>query len=423
VSVWNWKVFLSLIAILITAGVYPVKAEEFSVKQLSAPIRYGGESSNAEMAVHNGSIYVAYADEDFMLTVARRDGISGEWTKATQIDKTLGKSDPSHNQIALAIDGDGFIHVWYGMHDFQDMRYARSNQPDDIVSGFTVRGDEFPDTNDSYTYPNAAAAPNGDIYFSVRKNSRFLPLFRWDNALKIWQEIAVFADGRAALNDRQTYTPYLPWLFVDSDNNVHLKWDWAFGTARSERHLGSYALYKPSTGMFYRADGTAYTLPITVATADIFQSMPDGVTWNDEGIALSDLAVDSHNQPIISYAFSPVGALDNWQHRVAHWDGANWVQTVLTSDTKKWNKDFLIADQTTVYYYARTIAGTELWTSADNGNTWSIATLVYTRPVDGAVQLAPDLHILLHLSSTTYATESEFSFLQISSPANRLPID
>lgn len=416
------KVLLGVLAVFMIVGARPsqiiAQTTGFTITQVEAPIRYGGASTNAEIAYHNNAVYVAYTDTDFMLTVARRDNLTGEWTKATRIDRTLGIADPSHNQIALAIDGDGYIHVWYGMHDFHGIRYARSNQPDDVTSGFTKHREEFPNASESYTYPNAASAPNGDIYFSIRNQGRLLPLFRWDNTLKTWQEIVVFADGRANKNDGQIYTPYLPWLFVDSDNNVHIKWDWAFGTARSERHLGSYALYKPSTGQFYRADGTPYQLPITVDTADIFQPMPDGVTWNDEGIALSDLAVDSNHQPIISYAFSPDGSSDHWQHRVARWDGTRWKQTVLTDNTQKWYKNFLVTNHeagtnlVNIYYYARTNAGTEMWTSFDQGLTWSPSTLVYTRNVDGAIGTLPNEHVLLHLSSREQKLGSELSLLQ-----------
>ncbi|MFN8419668.1 MAG: BNR-4 repeat-containing protein, partial [Anaerolineae bacterium] len=322
----------------------PAYATGFFSTQVPAPIRFGGASTNAEMATYQGSVYIAYADEDFTLTVARHDARTGIWTKATRIDQTLGQSDPSHNQMALAIDGDGYIHVWYGMHNRQGMRYARSNSPDNVLDGFTVRSKEFPNANESYTYPNAASAPNGDIYFSIRNQGRRLPLFHWDNKQKQWQELVVFVEGTAAKNDGQTYVPYLPWLYVDSANNVHIKWDWAFGDARSERHNGSYALYRPDTGRFYRADGTEYALPITALTAEVFQPMPEGVTWNDEGIALSDMVVDAQNQPVISYAFSPNGSANLWEHRVAHWDGSQWNVIRLTDQTKKWNKDFLIAD-------------------------------------------------------------------------------
>ena len=406
------KVVFTLVVLMVAVGVSPVRADEFSIKQMNAPIRFGGESSNAEIAVYGATVYVAYADQDYTLTVARRDAVMGEWTKATKIDTTLGKSDPSHNQIALAIDGAGYIHVWYGMHNAQGMRYARSNAPDDVTSGFTVRSEEFPDPDADYTYPHAAAAPNGDIYFSIRQEGRMLPLFRWDSAGQQWSQIAVFADGQARSNDGQTYTPYLPWLFVDSENNVHIKWEWAFGTARSERHVGSYALYKPATDTFYRADGSPYTLPITVESADVFQPRPEGVSWNDEGIALSDLAVDANHRPVISYAFSPTGARDNWQHRVAHWNGTQWVLTVLTSETKKWNKDFLIAEQGVIYYYARTNAGTELWTSADNGDTWSTSTVLEARPVDGAIWLRERTHVVLHLGSAAQDTDSKLSYIQ-----------
>jgi hypothetical protein len=297
------------------------------------------------------------------------------------------------------------------MHDRQGMRYARSNSPDNVVDGFTIRSNEFPNFAESYTYPNAASAPNGDIYFSIRNQGRRLPLFHWDNKLDQWKELAVFVEGKAAENQGQTYVPYLPWLYVDGDNNVHIKWDWAFGEARGERHNGSYALHRPDTGRFYRADGTEYELPITTLTADVFQPTPNDVTWDNEGIALSDMVVDANNRPVISYAFSPDGSADLWEHRVARWDGSQWVVTKLTDQTKKWNKDFLIFDSGVLYYYARTDAGSEMWTSADNGATWSTVQLVYPRSLDGAVMSTPNSHVLLHLSGADSETDSELSYL------------
>jgi hypothetical protein len=414
-------VLLIVLAIILT-DVHPSYADGFTVKQAPAPIRYGGDSTNAETAYHNNALYVAYTDADFLLTVARQDLITGEWTKDTEIDRTIGYLDPSHNQIALAVDGDGYIHVWYGMHDFHGLRYARSNEPESVTTGFKVRRAEFPDVDESYTYPHAATAPNGDIYFSIRNQWRYLPLFRWDNAQKTWTKLAVFASGHDTDNTEQTYTPYLPWLFVDSTGNVHIKWDWAFGSSRSERHMGSYALYKPDTGKFYRANGQEYQLPITVETADTFQPMPQGVTWDHEGIALSNMTVDAHNQPIISYAFSPRGNANQWEHRVARWDGTAWVRTILTTNTRKWNKNFVIASpafpdpanmpsQLNLYYYARTNLGTELWISTNQGVTWRTAGLIFDRPLDGAIATLPYEHVLLHLSSSQRKQDSDLSYV------------
>jgi hypothetical protein len=291
------------------------------------------------------------------------------------------------------------------------MRYVRSNNPDDVLGGFTSRsgmyhGGEFPPA--AYSYPHAVTAPNGDVYLAIRQDNKRLPLFHWNG--KGWLMIANFADGTPEHNGGEKYVPYFPRLYAASDGSIHIKWEWAKDEARGERHQGCYAIYKPKDGKFYRADGNAYKLPITVASADVFQ--PRGSPWEQEGIALGDIAVDRFNQPVISYTFSPTGA-NKWEHRVARWNGSRWEQVALTERTNKWYRTFLVSHPQRLYCYMRMIDGSAQCVSYDQGRSWSTPFVVNDGPLDGAIQLAPSEHVLLHLGLAERNVDTEMTYLQI----------
>lgn len=315
----------SLVIILFFVNAVPALAGTVSVWHTPIKVHVGANGSvwHTPIVHYNNDTYVTYVDEALNTIVAKRDS-AGNWQYATI--KTGTSNDPGHNESSIAIDGDGYIHVWYDMHT-EGMKYSRSNQPGSLAGGFTNRASEFP--TGAYTYPAAVTAPNGDIYMAARNyfNGYGCELFRWDNSANTWSEIA---DGFAK---ESGYVCYIPNLEADSTGAIHISWSWAQTTPRPERHIGSYAKYDPVTNTFYKADGTPYTLPITRATADIFQPLENGEAWTNYGVNYTRITVDPTNKPLIVYGYSidriAVGTTDV---RLAEWSGSSWSRTTLLQD-------------------------------------------------------------------------------------------
>jgi hypothetical protein len=81
--------------------------------------------------------------------------------------ETVNGDDPGHAQPTMAIDGDGFIHVWADGHN-NPWQYFRSTSALDVTD--IRRSSGMPGTV-AFTYPVAATAPNGDVYLMIRNQS------------------------------------------------------------------------------------------------------------------------------------------------------------------------------------------------------------------------------------------------------------
>lgn len=208
---------------------------------------------------HNGSDYVSYlsskSPQDDVF-VARR-APDGNWeTRDTGVNATY---DVGHTQTSLAIDGQGYLHVAYGMHN-NPMRLVTSNEAESVSGGFSVPAAAAlaAFAGGAYTYPNMTTAPNGDIYMIVRDQRASYAnqqgrLFRFDNVNRRWGELPAFA-GQSGT------TVYPDQILADDAGDLHVLWEWAAGGAQAARHYGSYARFDPDTNTYFRADGVASTL-------------------------------------------------------------------------------------------------------------------------------------------------------------------
>lgn len=299
--------------------------------------------------------------------IAKRDS-NGNWTKADTGGRAL--FDPGHNQVSLAMDGDGHLHTFYGMHN-DPMRHRVSDASRSIDQGFT--SDSF--ASGSFTYPNVTTAPNGDLYMIVRD----LPkgeLYRYDNTADSWSQLGVFAEQTGT-------TVYPDHIIADQTGDLHLVWEWAAGNPQGSRHRGSYARFDPDTGTYYKADGTAYAgTPITSATADILQPLEGDETFTQgvHGFQSAKMTLDDQNRPIVAYAYSTDQTASGYEHRVARWDGSQWVRQTIEPGPFDTDKPWIAYSDGTLRYYGTVSpdsplhTGTDdifLRTSEDYGQTWS----------------------------------------------------
>lgn len=145
-------------ALIVSVGMATAAADstasgEFTLQEIMPPLQVSSSQKIAQqtpIANHDGSVYVVNiepgesGDEDGinLHTVIRhaQADASGRWSWAQQILDTNTIYDPWHTSPAVGVDGAGFIHVAYNMHNLP-WQYSRSDQPDSI-DGFSFLGEE-----------------------------------------------------------------------------------------------------------------------------------------------------------------------------------------------------------------------------------------------------------------------------------------
>jgi BNR repeat-containing family member len=281
-----------------------------------------------------GSVYVAYdawggsdlggSKDKHTVYVARRNS-SGTWTRgclpAVGGGCAVFTDDIGHRQPSVAVDGDGYIHVFASMHANRWIYYrsSRSGDPTTMVN----RSAQMPDQDGGFTYPNVTRAPNGDVYLIIRDNLDGR-LYRWDNAANTWSRAAIFAAEAG-------FVVYPDDIAPDASGNLHIAWEWASGGASGLRHLGSYVRYEPASGRFFDAAGHVLSTPVKTTSTAVYQPLVPGELATDiggstdpPGFQSAKITLDpATGRPMAAYRMR-LTAGGKFQVRFARWDGAAW---------------------------------------------------------------------------------------------------
>ena len=230
-----------------------------------------------------------------MLTLAYKS-YSTNWQYKTSLSKNkkkywTGCDDVGHRQPTIAVDGDGAIHIWAGMHGEPDgCCYLRASEK---TANLEIK-DDFKNIG-RFTYPIAKTAPNGDIYLIIRdlpnvastseqeKFSGSGKLFHWNNLTDKWRLIESFAAN--TFENNQFNAPVYPNdLYIDENNIAHILWEWAIDKTSDKRFQGSYIQYDTVNKMFTSASNTLLNAPISL---DTVKSYPE-ITFEPSNATLSN---------------------------------------------------------------------------------------------------------------------------------------
>ena len=199
--------------------------------------------------------FTSYYGADGKVIVGRRNLATspGTWD-LLRTQFTSDNINDAHNTSSIAIDGDGYLHMAWGVHG-NSLPYSRSTAP--VLNGnpFHLVGDSvgnsasianaLPLQTNGITYPEFWNIPgSGDLLFTYRTGSSGngeYQLARWNNASDVWQSV------HTALNSSDTSTVQ-PWidndyggdslpnvnaypngLAFDSTGKIHATWTWRTG--------------------------------------------------------------------------------------------------------------------------------------------------------------------------------------------------
>ena len=225
--------------------------------------------------------FVTYYDSNQKLVVGRRQLLSSGWTDwylRTTAFTACAISD-THDVSSIGVDGNGYLHVSWGMH-CNTMNYSRSTTSVLSSGSFSLEGDttgnigglgsEF-SLHTSVTYPQFYSIPNsGDLLMAYRVGSSGngdMELCRWSSMNKAWNAVhATTSDPWINNQHPGSSTPnanaYINQMVYDTQGVLHSTWTWRTGsdsksgyTDFQSNHNVMYA-YSPDDGVnWYKQDG------------------------------------------------------------------------------------------------------------------------------------------------------------------------
>jgi hypothetical protein len=212
---------------------------------------------NYAVFTSHGYQFTSYYGSDGCLNIARRNlqNAPKHWDILRTKFTSYNKRD-RHNTSCIAVDGDGYLHVAWGVHN-NPLLYTRSTTP--VASGQPLHlfgesdgnAGSFHDaiplqaTNRSVTYPEFWLIPNsGDLLLTFRTGSSGrgeYQLVRWDDKSNAWSKVHVavgtkasggeqpFIDDKFEGDDKPNVNAYLNDLAFGHDGRLQLTWSWRTG--------------------------------------------------------------------------------------------------------------------------------------------------------------------------------------------------
>jgi rhamnogalacturonyl hydrolase YesR len=287
---------------------------------------WAGTSVNVVAGLQNSLItdratqYAAFYAADSTLVLARREIGSDVWT--TRRTGLAGRTADAHNTVAIAVDGDGFLHVAWDHHD-NPLNYARG-----IAPGSLELGPRQPMTGsheDSVTYPAFLRLPDGDLLFLYRdgRSGRGnLALDRYSTSNRTWTQVQpnlIDGEGR-----RSAY----PSATVDSRGVLHLAWVWRDSPDVATNHDLCYARSADGGATWTTVAGAPLALPLTAANSDYALRIPTGRSLMNPPA----VAADGDGRPCLADYWCPDASAIPQYHLVRH-DGSQWQVSQITRRT------------------------------------------------------------------------------------------
>lgn len=383
-TVMNHRI-LHATALAITAATAAPAVSADSVKLCPVAEGYSATSVNtavfraSSLTTRNGTQYISYYDPDGYVTLASRklDGQEG-WTVCRS--QYRGKVTDAHNVISLAVDGGGYLHVSFDHHG-DPLRYCRSTAP-----GALTLGELEPMTGtgeDDVTYPEFHALPDGNLIFVYRSGysgKGNMVMNRYDLATRKWKRVHdILIDGEG---QRNAYWQ----LCADSHGTLHLSWVWRETWMVETNHDLCYARSIDGGETWQRSDGSAYTLPITMESAELAWHIPQ----KSELINQTSMAADPDGNPMIATYWRDANDSVPRFRLVAHSPAKGWSMetvghrstpfTLAGGGTKMIpiSRPRVVADEHSIHYIYR---------DAERGSRVTVA----TRPIGAGTWAMADL--------------------------------
>lgn len=232
------------------------------------------------------------------------DHEAGEFGPEVRVGRNPIPDDDTHGAPALTVDDDGYLHVFYGVHN-DPLSYAKSESPYDasawesmgrpvVDAGDEIHASEYWETDrallsvpgGTYTFP---LTYQNDIYVLYRTGTEpnahgsdpehgeeitypshaFATILRSTDGGDSWEDLGPVIDTRGArgMPESDAYVED----FDEHDGRLHITWTVATGDPESQpprghdgpRRGGFHAYFDPDDGTLYDLAGNRYGSTIT----------------------------------------------------------------------------------------------------------------------------------------------------------------
>ncbi|MEO8253670.1 MAG: BNR repeat-containing protein [Flavobacterium sp.] len=242
---------------------------------------------NSALTTFKNVQYTAYYNPEGMMVLAKRKVHAKKWEVV--ITPYSGNVKDAHNDISIAIDSEGYLHVSWDHHDTH-LRYARGKAP------FSLElGEEIPMTGTDeakVTYPEFHNLPTGKLLFCYRSGASGkgnMIMKSYDVKTQKWTSLQNnLIDGE---NQRSAY-----WQICVGEKGIYISWVWRESWDVSTNHDICYAFSPDGGKTWQKSTGEKYNLPITKTTAEHAWNVPQ----NSSLINQTAMTVDAQGNPYIT---------------------------------------------------------------------------------------------------------------------------
>jgi hypothetical protein len=308
-------------------------------------IAWYGRHENDAAAAFNNKIWIG-----------RRTLGSSHWEIFRHPAFTANSITDGHDVISFGIDGNGYMHLSWGMHG-DAFHYSRSlapvtgSGPIELGPDTTMTGNE-----NGATYPQFLSLPDGDLLYVFREGnsgSGNLFLNRYNTATAIWSNVhhsgptqLPFLQGTGWTPNYNSY-PNMPQLGGVDGDDLYLTWCFRYNgdspAGESAYQTNNKLVFGRSTDgglTWQRFDGTPYVLPVsrdgesgdTNTMAETLVDIPEGYSLINQG----SMCLDRAGNPVIGTWWAPGTVTNDYrrQYMVAfRHDNGTWQTRPVSSRT------------------------------------------------------------------------------------------
>lgn len=337
----------------------------FAAEMLPQAVSTGGSNGHVFAAIYrpDGTVNVVDINPDtgtataFPLTAA--DGSLERFVTASATTAASnGNLNDSHNNLAIALDRQGYIHVAGDVHN-APLKYWRSLKPLDAstmrnsqqpgpMQGVWVVKDKVGNETRRYLnsgaergatcYPDLFHGPGGQLFFAWRAGASARGnwmLYRYDEQSQQWSstagvsmQYAPYPDGYPLIEGiSSNLSPYPTRPVAGPDGRYWMVWAWRSDANRANSNGRLCAAHSTDLTAWHGLDGSAMT-SMNFATASV---IVDDLPLAGSGLLNNQTPVgfDAAAQPVIAYFKG--NASSGTQITTARPNGTTWQQTTIAS--------------------------------------------------------------------------------------------
>lgn len=331
---------------------------------------------DAGLLVGSSKVFNAFLGADRSNYVSESVIDSSVWSSPVSLGEIPVGGD-AHNYCSLIQDTNQYLHAAYGSHS-SALFYRKSATANSALS-WTSQSN----IATTATYPTLWCDFANKLSVIYRGDgsspTRRVNLITSTNSGTNWSSEVALIDSMN--NQIWSYKGNVG-LGNEATNAIHLCWTWRYDTGTDDP-LGFTNIYYmrsvDSGATWTKSDGTAYTLPVTPATAEI--------VYTGNSVEPIQVVTDTNSNPIILFTVSNIGYETNSVAKLASLSAGSWnIKTLPITNYYKMPQLLIDANNTyTVLGIAPTGAIYQVFSSvsSNTGTSWVNSQLTgYPTPAD-----------------------------------------